>query len=94
MLEELPKKYRHYYFVRYEDLRDNYETVLNSIYIQFKLRRTKNTYIQVTRYKGSLPFAFNRQPILLTDTIKKYIWENVDNDQENEMGYICADKSS
>jgi len=36
LLNDLPKKVKHYYFLKYEDLRDDYENTLDKIYMQFQ----------------------------------------------------------
>jgi hypothetical protein len=88
MLEELPKKYIHYYFLRYEDLLTNYETVIDQIHRAFNLTRKTESYIPIVRYKGTYNVAYAKQPVILNDKIIKNIWENVDSEQESAMGYF------
>lgn len=88
LLDELPKKVQHYYFLRYEDLRDDYENTLDKIYTQFELTRLNTKYIKIEKIKGTYTAKYEKKPILLNENIKEYIRKNVDLEQENRMGYL------
>lgn len=87
MMEELPQKYVHYYLLKYEDLRDNYDETLEHIRKRFGLRRTHTTYIPILKQKGTYNSLYEKKPILLTDTQQRNIWMNINESQENALGY-------
>ena len=90
MMEELPKQYIHYYLLKYEDLRDNYEETLEYIRTRFGLRRTNQTYIPILKQKGTYNALYEKKPILLTDAQQREIWSNININQENALGYrLC-----
>jgi hypothetical protein len=92
MLEELPKQYKHYYFIRYEDLRDNYVDTLDKIRVLFEpkglvCKKTSPAYEPIVKYKGTYNALYEKKTIVLSNAILKHIWEHVDTEQEHEMGY-------
>lgn len=87
MLDELPKRYPHCVFLKYEDLRDNYEPTLERIQTQFQLQRKTETYEPIRKYKGTYNALYEKKPVLLTAEEQQYIWKNVDAEQERRMGY-------
>ena len=92
MLEELPKQYKYYYFIKYEDLRDNYTRTLEKIcetFAQYGMRPKYSLYSPVVKYKGTYNNLYVKKPILLSSTMQKCIWDNVDIEQEASMGYTC-----
>ena len=93
MLEELPKQYKHYYFVRYEDLRDHYVETLDKIRVWFephglKCKKTSPNYEPIVKYKGTYNALYEKKTVVLMDETREYIWKHVDIKQENAMGYI------
>jgi hypothetical protein len=91
MLEELPNKYIHYYFVKYEDLRDNYIETLDQIHKSVGLLRKTDVYEKVPKYKGTYNALYEKKPILLNEMEILHIWEKIDTEQENKMGYFQHD---
>ena len=54
MLETLPKNVKHYIFIRYEDLLENYNYIMNSIYVKgVPLLLPKKFPENHTNYKNS-----------------------------------------
>jgi hypothetical protein len=100
MLDELPKRYPNSIFLRYEDLRDDYEPTLERIRNQFHLERKTETYEPIRKYKGTYNALYEKKPVLLNAEERQYIWANVDIEQETRMGYNaisslsspCADR--
>lgn len=92
LLDHIPKISKHYLFLRYEDLRDNYENTLENIQNQFQLWKKNDTYTQIHKYKGTFNALYEKKPILLEEQIREYIWENVDREQEATMGYKRSDR--
>ena len=93
MLNILPNQYKHFYFIRYEDLRDNYMETLDKIRVFFdtsglKCKKTSNEYESVVKYKGTYNALYEKKQVMLSNTIQQYIQEHVDAQQENEMGYF------
>jgi hypothetical protein len=89
MLEEMPKKYVHFYLIKYEHLRDNYEETLEHIRKRFGLRRKTDTYNRIIKYKGTYNALYEKKPILLTDAQQRDIWSNINIKQENTLGYFA-----
>lgn len=73
--------------IKYEDIRDDYEKTLDQIANRFHLKKKNETYRPVTQYKGTYIAKYVKKPILLSNEIKKEIWEKVDKEQELEIGY-------
>jgi hypothetical protein len=90
MKEEMPKQYPHHIFIKYEDLRDNYEETLDLIKERFSLERKTNIYEPIRKYKGTYNMLYEKKPILLTQEQQQFIWNNVDIEQEQDMGYTSS----
>jgi hypothetical protein len=88
LINEMPKKVKNYLLIRYEDLRDNYETVLNFISDKFKLIKKNNFYVKIDKYKGHRNFKYVPKPILLKKNIINIITKNISLEQENSLGYL------
>lgn len=52
LLDVMPNKVKHYIFIRYEDLRDNYEGTLKRIKAQFNLKPSSKYITPITYYKS------------------------------------------
>ena len=50
--------------------------------------RSSSGFIPTPKYKGTYHVLYEKKPVLLSDTIQTYIWENVDVEQESRMGYV------
>jgi hypothetical protein len=93
MLNILPNQYKHFYFIRYEDLRDNYMETLDKIRVFFdtsglKCKKTSNEYESVVKYKGTYNALYEKKQVMLSNTIQQYIREHVDAQQETGLGYF------
>jgi len=91
LLNEVKRKVKHYYFVRYEDLLNNYDNTLNKIGAKFRLKRRDGKtgqFDKVPKYKGTFNALYEKKPILLEETVQQYIREMLDKDQENALGYL------
>lgn len=83
-----------YFFLRYEDLRDHYDTTLEAIQTQFQLRRKcadsnePSKFIRTPKYKGTYNALYEKKPVLLPNTVREYIWTKLDVEQESRMGYF------
>jgi len=85
-LNEIAKKVKYFYLLKYEDLRDDYFNTMEKIQQQFNLKKRHVSYMPITKYKGTQA-QYVKKPILLTNEIKKYILEHLDLEQENRIGY-------
>jgi hypothetical protein len=88
--EEVPKRAKHHWFLRYEDLRDDYQTTLEKIESQFGLRRkpaSADSFVRIEKYKGTYNALYEKKPVLLTPEIQELVWQKVDVEQERELGY-------
>lgn len=86
-LKTLPTLSKNIMIIKYEDIRDDYEKTLDKIANRFHLKKKLETYLPVTQYKGTYKVQYAKKPILLSNEIKKEIWEKVDKIQELEFGY-------
>jgi len=87
-LSNIQEKTKHFYLIQYEDLRNNYETVLNDIATKFKLTRKSDTWIPVPKIKGTFTALYVKKPILLSEESQEYIKKHVDLEQEHRFGYL------
>jgi len=88
LIQEMPKKVKNYLLIRYEDLRDNYETILEYFHIKFKLNKKYDTYKRIDNYKGTMDYMFTIKKISLRKPIIKIIKNNLDINQEKSLGYL------
>jgi len=79
-----------FFFLRYEDLRDNYENTLENIQKQFHLylKYPLLPFVKTPKYKGTFHALYEKKPVLLPDNIRAHIWDNVDIEQESSIGYF------
>jgi hypothetical protein len=78
-----------FFFLRYEDLLHNYENTLDNIQKQFHLhlKYPLLPFVKTPKYKGTFNALYEKKPILLPESVREYIWKNVDVEQEASMGY-------
>lgn len=88
LIKEMPKKVKNYLLIRYEDLRDNYETILEYFHIKFNLKKKQSVYQRINNYKGTKDYMFTIKKITLRKNILKIIENNLDNEQEQSLGYL------
>ena len=88
LIQEMPKKVKNYLLIRYEDLRDNYETILEYFHIKFKLKKKYDTYKRIDNYKGTMDYMFTIKKISLRKPMIKIIKNNLDINQEKSLGYL------
>jgi len=69
MQEVLPTLVPHVYFVRYEDLRDKYETILLDIATRFALP-VPPVWRPVTQIKGTFLERYTKKPVLLSEEVR------------------------
>jgi hypothetical protein len=88
MINEVPKLVPNYLFLRYEDLRDNYENTLNYIATRFSLNRIENPYKKIPKYKGTYTAEYAKKPILLSQQDQQNVLDGIDEEQEKAIGYL------
>ena len=91
IMNEVKKKVKHYYFVRYEDLLNDYDNTLNKIGAKFRLKRRNGKtgpFDKVPKYKGTYNALYAKKPILLEEKVQQYILSMLDTEQENRLGYL------
>ena len=95
LINNMPNKVENYILINYEDLLYNFEKTLYMIKKKFQLIQTKPIFENVKKYKKSdtYKFVFQRQITFSSDTIKE-IWNNVDVEQENSLGYFMGDNNN
>jgi len=88
LINDMPKKVKNYLLIRYEDIRDNYEKVLDYFHIKFNLKKKYDKYVKISNYKGTKDYKFYIKNITLNKYVIDLIKKNIDNEQEKNLGYI------
>jgi len=88
LINDMPKKVKNYLLIRYEDIRDNYEKVLDYFHIKFNLKKKFDKYVKIFNYKGTKDYKFYIKNITLNKYFIDLIKKNIDNEQEKSLGYI------
>lgn len=89
LMNSMKNNVKNYILIRYEDLRDNYETVLNYIKEKFDLKRkNEQNYVKILNYKGKQPILYEKKQVILKKNILNLIKKNIDIEQEKILGYI------
>jgi hypothetical protein len=95
LLHVMPKKVKNYILINYEELLFNYKNVLENIKERFNLQQMQNDFIENKKYKKSNTYNFVQQrKILLSPSTVLTIWENLDKEQENLLGYKMWDDNN
>ena len=88
LINEMKNRVKNYILIRYEDLRDNTDTILDVIKNKFNLKMKQQNYIHIDYYKKNKNKKFIKSTYELVDfNIKKYIQENIHIHDENKLGY-------
>ena len=93
LLNDMKTKVKHYYFIRYEDLLNDYQNTLNKIGAKFKLKRKNGKsgpFQPVPKMKGTFNELYKKKPILLSVEIQEYIKTKLDIPLENKMKYLLT----
>ena len=88
LINDMPKKVKNYLLIRYEDIRDNYEKVLDYFHIKFNLVKKNDRYIRINNYKGTKDYMFYKKHITLNKYVINIIKKNIESEQEKSLGYI------
>ena len=98
LMNVMPKLVKNYLLINYEDLLFNYENCLDNIHNKFnlnKLNNLNNEYLKVNQYKKSDKYNFVQQrSITFTPQLINIIWNNLDIEQENKLGYYKYDDNN
>jgi hypothetical protein len=88
LINDMKTKVKNYILIRYEDLRDNYDIILNLLKDKFNLQKKHNFYIKIDNYKGKHKKLFVKKNVTLKPNIIKIIKNNIDKELEKSIGYI------
>lgn len=78
----------HFVHLRYEDVRDSPEEVLNEICSEFGLtRRGKFVDVKTIRGKGKVPYSRKIYPDMEADDLH-FVMGNIDHSLEEQLGYL------
>ena len=95
LMNIIPYKVKNYILINYENLIYNYEDTLNNIQQQFNLIKKNDTFIQIKKYKKSDTYIYKQQRIITFDNnLLHIIWDNLDDEQENKLGYFKGDDNN
>ena len=88
LLDDMSGKVKNYIFIKYEDLRDNYDETLDIINNKFNLqsKRKNNTYKKIEGYRGgSTKFQINKNYIIEKNEIVNH--KDFNKNIEKRIGY-------
>jgi len=88
LINDMKTNVKNYILLRYEDLRDNYEIILDFLKNKFNLNKKNNFYKKIDSYKGKNNNLFIQKKVTLKPRIIKLIKDNLDKEQEKKLGYI------
>jgi hypothetical protein len=87
LINDMKTKVKNYILIRYEDLRDNYDNVLDFFKNKFNLNSKFNVYKKIENYKGNQPILFVKKNITIPRYVIKIIKKNVNKEKEKSIGY-------
>lgn len=95
LMNIMPHKVKNYILINYESLLYNYDNTLNNIQTKFELVKKNDAYVKIKNYKKSDTYNFKQQRLItFTNDLIQIIWNNLDTNQENELGYFNGDDNS
>lgn len=96
LINSMPKKVPHYILINYENLLHNFDKTLQDIQTKFDLiPKQQSHFVNIKKYKKSDSYNFVKQRMITfnTNTVD-IIWNNLDVNQENYLGYYKNDNNS
>ena len=88
LMKIMPYKVNNYILINYEDILYNFETTMKIIKDKFNLVQKLPSFEKVTKYKKSNTYNFVKQrDITFSVETIKLIWQHLDMQQENLLGY-------
>ena len=95
LMNIIPYKVKNYILINYENLIYNYEDTLNNIQQKFNLVKKNDTFIKIKKYKKSDTYTYKQQRMITFDNnLLHIIWDNLDIEQENKLGYFKGDDNN
>ena len=95
LMNIMPYKVKNYILINYENLIYNYEDTLNNIQQKFNLVKKNDTFIKIKKYKKSDTYTYKQQRMITFDNnLLHIIWDNLDIEQENKLGYFKGDDNN
>ena len=95
LMNIIPYKVKNYILINYENLIYNYEDTLNNIQQKFNLVKKNDTFIKIKKYKKSDTYTYKQQRMITFDNnLLHIIWNNLDVEQENKLGYFKGDDNN
>lgn len=95
LMNVMPNKVKNYILINYEDLLYNNKQILELLNIKFDLKRKNQEFIKINKYKKSDTYNFVKQRIItFPPKLVNIIWNNLDEKQENKLGYFRFDDNN
>jgi hypothetical protein len=95
LMNIIPYKVKNYILINYENLIYNYDDTLNNIQQKFNLIKKNDTFIKIKKYKKSDTYNYKQQRMITFDNnLLHIIWDNLDVEQENKLGYFKGDDNN
>jgi len=94
LINIMPNKVENYILINYEDLLYNLEKTLDMIKTKFELIQSRPTFENIKKYKktDTYNFVVQRQITFKSNVIRE-IWNHLDVEQENSLGYFMGDNN-
>ena len=95
LMNIMPYKVKNYILINYENLIYYYENTLNNIQQKFNIVKQNDTFIKIKKYKKSDTYNYKQQRMITFDNnLLHIIWDNLDVEQENKLGYFKGDDNN
>ena len=91
LIYSMPNLAKNYVLIKYEDLRDNYQNVLEYIKVKFDLNKYSETdkYTKINKFKGIEKCNnYKKKEIILSNEIIQKVKNSVEYEQEKLLGYL------
>lgn len=88
LINKIKTKVNNYLLIRYEDLNNHFEDIMNFLEKRFQLKRKHKDWIKINSYKGQKNKLFVQKPISLKAFIIQKIRNSVNQEQEKSLGYL------
>jgi hypothetical protein len=86
-VRHIPTLTSHSMWIRYEDLQNDVNSILEKIQKKFELKSKFPFYKKVEYYKDRKEEKYEKRKKVITEEEEEYIWEHVNVEQEKQLGY-------
>ena len=87
LINKIQKLVKNYVLIKYEDLCNNHDNVLDYICTNFNIQKKNNPYVKIIKYKGKENYNYKRKEIQIESDKIEIIKKSLDKEQEKILGY-------